>query len=239
MSGRDDPEASTDGTSSNDARAANQRRLAGYRYGVVLLLIASTFVFLSLAPSGRWARVASTALQGLTLLAAFVASGVRPRVLRVAGIIVVVAVVGTVVSVVTAASGSYGDVLLVQALLVAGAPVAITRGLLRQGTIDMRTVLGAICIYLLLGLLFAFSYSAIGAINSEPFFAQGKSATSADYIYFSYVTQTTVGYGDLTAAGQLGRTLAAMEALIGQLYLVTVVALLVGNIGRPRAARGP
>ena len=59
-------------------------------------------------------------------------------------------------------------------------------------------------------------------------------ATVADYLYFSFVTQTTVGYGDLTAAGGFGRALAVLEALIGQLYLVTVIALLVSNLGSAR-----
>jgi len=53
-------------------------------------------------------------------------------------------------------------------------------------------------------------------------------------LYFSFVTQTTVGYGDLTAAGGFGRALAVLEALIGQLYLVTVIALLVSNLGPAR-----
>ena len=58
-------------------------------------------------------------------------------------------------------------------------------------------------------------------------------ATTADYLYFSFMTQTTVGYGDLTAAGNLGRACAVLEALVGQLYLVTVVALVVSRM-RPR-----
>jgi len=102
--------------------------------------------------------------------------------------------------------------------------------------VDIRTVLGAICIYVLLGLLWAFVYSAIGAIRSQPFFAQTQDATSAQYVYFSFVTLTTVGYGDLTAVGNFGRACAALEALLGQIYLVTVVALLVSNLGRRRGA---
>jgi hypothetical protein len=55
-----------------------------------------------------------------------------------------------------------------------------------------------------------------------------------DFLYFSFVTLTTVGFGDRTAAGDLGRMLAVTEALLGQLYLLTVVALVIGNIGRER-----
>jgi voltage-gated potassium channel Kch len=74
----------------------------------------------------------------------------------------------------------------------------------------------------------------VGALGSEPFFVQTQKATTADYLYFSYVTQTTLGYGDFTAAAGLGRALAVLEALIGQIFLVTVVALLVSNLGRTR-----
>ena len=53
-------------------------------------------------------------------------------------------------------------------------------------------------------------------------------------VYFSFVTLTTVGYGDLTASNSVGRAFAVQEALFGQIYLVTVVALLVSNLGRQR-----
>jgi voltage-gated potassium channel Kch len=85
-------------------------------------------------------------------------------------------------------------------------------------------------------MLFAFVYAAIGTLGSNPFFAQVNHATISDYLYFSFITLTTVGYGDLTAAGGFGRASAVMEALLGQIYLVTVVAVLVGAIGHRRLA---
>ena len=57
---------------------------------------------------------------------------------------------------------------------------------------------------------------------------------AVDYVYFSFVTLTTVGYGDLTARQDVGRMCSILEALFGQLYLVSVVALLVANMGRSR-----
>jgi hypothetical protein len=54
------------------------------------------------------------------------------------------------------------------------------------------------------------------------------------YLYFSFTTLTTVGFGDLTAGSDAGRMLAVMEALLGQLYLVTVVAFIVAT-RRPRS----
>ena len=61
-------------------------------------------------------------------------------------------------------------------------------------------------------------------------------ASRSDYLYFSYVTLTTTGFGDLTAESDLGRTFVVVEALFGQIYLVTIVALIVSNL-RPGAAR--
>jgi hypothetical protein len=87
-------------------------------------------------------------------------------------------------------------------------------------------------------MLFAFVFGAIGAFSSEPFFAEQTSQTVADYLYFSFVTLCTVGYGDLTAREGLGRATAVIEMLTGQLYLVTVVALVVSRMGAiPRRDR--
>ena len=123
--------------------------------------------------------------------------------------------------------------------MVGAAPIAIARALYRRPVVDVHTVLGAICIYVLIGMLFAFVYDAIGLLGSEPFFVQTQTATTADYLYFSFITLTTVGYGDYTAAGGLGRSLASLEALIGQIYLVTVVATIVSGMARVRlGARG-
>ena len=69
---------------------------------------------------------------------------------------------------------------------------------------------------------------------------QTNHASIQDFLYFSFVTQTTVGYGDFTAAGDLGRALCVVEALVGQLYLVTIIAVLVSRMaGRPGIAPAP
>ena len=95
------------------------------------------------------------------------------------------------------------------------------------------TILGAVCVYLLLGMFFAYAFRMIDAF-APPFFAHGAPASSANVLYYSYASLTTVGYGDFTAEPEFGRRLSVTEALMGQLYLVTIVALLVGNIGRTR-----
>ena len=154
--------------------------------------------------------------------------------IRVALFVVLAGFAATLVTVPVYGSNALGAMAVVNALLVAVAPIAIASSVVRRRVIDVQTVLAALCIYVLLGMLWAFVFTAIGAFGSAAFFVQEAHPTSAEYLYFSFITQTTVGYGDLTAAGNLGRACAVLEALIGQIYLVTIVALLVSNLGRGR-----
>ena len=95
---------------------------------------------------------------------------------------------------------------------------------------SQRSVVGSICIYFLLGMLFLFAYGVLAVLDSGPLFAQGTDGTPALRLYFSFVTLSTVGYGDYTTASNLGHMLSVLEALIGQLYLVTVIAVLVSRM---------
>jgi uncharacterized membrane protein len=93
---------------------------------------------------------------------------------------------------------------------------------------------GVLCIYLLIGSMFAFVFGIVDSLGSAPFFAQHAAPNTHNFLYFSFVTITTTGYGDLTAGTDVGRSLAIAEALVGQIYLVTVVAAIVGGLrGRP------
>jgi hypothetical protein len=65
-----------------------------------------------------------------------------------------------------------------------------------------------------------------------------KTASISQYVYFSYVTLATLGYGDLTPARAVGRLLAVFETIAGSLYLVTAVSLVVSRIGVERRGRG-
>jgi Ion channel len=225
---------------STPSRGTLETRVPAYRYGIVLLLLFATFVFLAVGPTGHWVPLVAVILQGATLLAALAASASSPRLWRVAVAVITVSLVSATIGLFADEKNVTGSLFALNLLLVAGAPVVIVRALLRRRVIDLRTVLGAVCVYILLGMLWSFAYAAIGTVQSEPFFLEQKSATVADYLYFSFVTLTTVGYGDLTAAGGLGRAIAVLEALIGQLYLVTVIALLVSNLAaRGRRARDP
>jgi Ion channel len=123
------------------------------------------------------------------------------------------------------------------AALVALGPPAIAVGLVRDlrasGVVQIQSLFGVLSLYMLIGMLFGFVYGAIDRFGGDPFFAGGHAATIAHCIYFSFTTLATVGYGDFVARSDLGHTLAVSEALIGQIYLVTVVSLIVSNLRRP------
>ncbi len=112
--------------------------------------------------------------------------------------------------------------------------VAIVNRLSRHLTISWDTVLGALCVYLLFGMVFATAYQVAGHAQGRRLFAQQNGFDNVDTIYFSLVALATVGFGDLTMRSDVTRILAAIEALLGQIYLVTMVAVLVGNLGRRR-----
>ena len=135
-----------------------------------------------------------------------------------------------------------GAARLMNALLVAFGPPAIALGIIHDlrstGRVRIQTVMGVLSLYMLLGMLFAFVYGAIDRLGGDPFFASGDAATTSNCLYFSFTTLTTVGYGDLVARSDLGHTLAVVEALLGQIYLVTVVSLIVSNLGRPARPAG-
>jgi hypothetical protein len=214
-----------------------EAQLPGFRYGVVLLLLFATFIVEASGFDGNWYRVVTVALQGATLVMAFVASGVGRHLRRIAVVVAVLAFVGALAAAINDAPSTGAVFGILSFLVVVAAPVVIARAIARRGVVDIHTVLGALCIYVMLGMLFAFLFGTIGDVISEPFFAQTAHPTSADYLYFSFVTLTTTGYGDFTAATGLGRAVAVFEALSGQLYLVVIVALLVGRMatsGLPR-----
>jgi len=212
---------------------------AEYRFGLVLVLLLLTFVVGASAANGAWEQIVTVFLQGVTLVAALAASGVPHRLRRAAVGLVVVGVLASLIAIPWNGRGAVSSAGFINTVLVAGAPVAIAWSVVRRRIVDTQTILAAICMYVLVGMFFAFLYTGIGNAASLPFFAQQTNASSANYQYFSFVTLTTTGYGDLTAAGNLGRSLAVLEALTGQIYLVTVVALLVSKLRGRRVEADP
>jgi hypothetical protein len=200
-------------------------------FGVALVLILLTIIVFASA-QGAWGQFVSVALSGGTLLFVLHTAGASRRTFRAAAVVVVIAVLGAGLSVLfgdTAATTTAGAVGLLLAIV---APIVILRRIVVSPTITVRLILGALAIYLLLGLAYAYLFPLVAIFTHDPFFVQTTTPNASDYIYFSYTTLATIGYGDFTAATSLGRMVAVSEGLVGQLYLVSAVALLVGNVGR-------
>jgi hypothetical protein len=204
------------------------------RFGLALILVALTMIMMAVTGTSGWGRILTLVVKGGTLLFIFWTAAVRPQALVLAAVLVVGAIAAASVSVVRGGASSDGAIYAVSVVLLLGAPVAIVRRLLMELRVTASTVFGALCVYLIAGLLFAYVYGLLGATDQGRFFVQVRHPQSIDYLYFSLATLTTLGYGDFTAAGDLGRMLAVTEALAGQMYLVSVVAVLVANMGRAR-----
>ena len=209
-------------------------------YGLVLVLLVGSFIWAA-ASDSRLDRAGRVMLGAATLLLALRAAGVKRHVIAIVSIPVGAAVVGTLV----VAGGGIEDVAataIINGLLVASIPVAVFYDLRKTRAVTPHIITGLLCVYLVIGLFFTLLYRSIDHFQAGQFFAQTHTATNDTYLYFSFVTLTTVGYGDLTAANDLGRTIAIIEALTGQLYLVTVVALAVSHFvaaSRSRSSAGP
>ncbi len=216
------------------------RRRASHSHGVVLALIVVSFVFIATAPDARWTASVLVLLQSVTLVSAFWTSGVAAATSRMSVAFLVIAVLAAALNLVWTGTTLTATVAGISGLLTFVIAFVIALSVIDQDEVNAQSIIGAICIYVLLGMIFLFLYGVVAAAGSGPFFAQGMDGTRSLRLYFSYVTLATLGYGDYTPRGNLGHTLAVTEALLGQIYLVTVVAVLVTRMGqrRERKPRG-
>ena len=212
------------------------RRFPGYRFGALLVLLIATFVFMSAGLSGNWVPLVTVILESITLLVALSAARAGHHYFVISLVAIAVGLFGSVVVLVGdvhhVVSFTYG----VSAALVLLAPIAIVHGIIERRVVDARTVAGALCVYVFIGMFFSFVYAILQDATGRSFFVQTSHGSTAILLYFSFTCLTTVGFGDFTAASGLGRSLSVLEAMAGQLYLVTVVALLVSNL-RPAMSR--
>ena len=221
-------------------RLSDSRSLRA-RYAVLLPAIVVAFVLRGVGSTGKVEQVVVSAVLAITLMLALWAADARRSVMWLASIVSCLVVLTSVISSIAGHIDS-GATRLANLLLVTLAPPAIVLGIVRnlraRNRVTVEAVFGVLCLYILLGMAFAFIYGALDRITGTPFFAQNVRATEANALYYSVTTLTTIGYGDLTAASNLGHTLSVSEGLLGQIYLVTVVSLIVGNLGRTRQQPG-
>jgi hypothetical protein len=223
-----------------DRSARAVRRLLGSfhstdSYGLVLLMIVLTYV-LATTLAQRWAVTVLLVVQIATVWLAL-RTAQAPRGLRlVANGLFVLTAVAAVAHLVAEGDSTMPYVFTAASVLYVVAPFWIVRHIAYRRAVDQETMLGALAAYLFIGMAFAFVYRFLGAVQASPFFGGEGDGTLSDNLFFSFVTLTTTGYGNLVPAGNPGQSLAVLEALMGQLFLVTAVGKLV-SAWRPRGWR--
>ncbi|MDI1289540.1 MAG: hypothetical protein PSX37_06270 [bacterium] len=215
------------------------------RFGLLLIVTIASVSILSLVDMSpradsavsRWLETLASLLVGTALLLALRASGVARRWQHVADVIVAV-MVGflLIVAIVTTFSPGEHDgpaaapILVVILSIVA--PLVVMRRLLKHREVRRATLMGAVSAYLLIPIAYFYVYLVLNTVEATPFFGNAEPTTS--FMYFSLGNISTAGVGGLEAASNLGRLLSASEAIVGQVYLVTFVALLVGLFAASR-----
>jgi Ion channel len=197
-------------------------------YASLLVLLLANFFLLELVDDLRWGAVGSTLLSAAALVVAISDPEAGHRLSLRHWILVGACVaLAPIVLIVNSESLVGLTYLLPVALLVtATLPVTITR-VLHHRRVTAETILGALCAYVLVGLLFAFVYIAVNDFRDTPFFTQPGTHDQGEFLYYSFVTLTTLGFGDLSPSEGLPQALTVLEALIGSVFLVTLVARLV------------
>lgn len=221
------------------ARVARARRpVTPDLYGIVLVLLAACYVLFAVT-TAAWAQLTTAALTLAALVLAVRTSRPTRRMQRAVRVVAGVGAVVTVVTLLTLPrADAIGAIDATFALVLLFTLVVVLARVLEHRTVTLHSIAAALSGYLLLGMMFTHVFGVIAWLD-PPFFADGDAVDGRALQYFSFTTLTTLGYGDLTAATYAGRGIATFEALIGQVYLVTIVARLVASWRGPSSATPP
>ena len=232
------PEQGAHAARRRPGRALLAKFVSADSYGLVLVLVVVTYV-VSVSFVAGWAQSVVLAVQLATVWLTF-RTARTPLSARVMMFVVFLAVaaVAFVNLFIAVTSEALAVAFVVSALLYVVAPFAVVRDIATRRSVDQEAVLGAIAAYLIVGMCFAFTYRAIGVLQPTPFFGAEGPGDMTQTLFFSFVTLTTTGYGNLVPATNPGQSLAVMEAVLGQLFLVTAVAKII-TAWKPRRWRSP
>lgn len=199
---------------------------------VTVMLFLLILVPIATSPDGDNAITAVIAGGAATL--AMAASKARPWAIRLSWLAWITVVIGFV------APGQQDDIVgfasAILGVLLVSAPVVILRRIAKHEIVTATTMWGAIAAYLSLGIAFSFAYGAVHTVSPGAFKAVLDGGLG-EFNYFSFVTMTTLGYGDITPVSDLSRALAILQTIIGQIFLVVVVARVVSLLGSGRTLR--
>ena len=194
---------------------------------IFLATLVAIIVLPALGPVGLPGRFLGDALVSLMLVSGAAAVAERSRAMLIVSVITVPALLVRWTSWLfpTAALAVWREISTLATLVVlCGVVLALV---LRRGPITARRIQGAIAVYLLLGFIWAEVYELVALWHPGAFTGSVGGSGSLPWAYYSFVTLTTMGYGDIMPVHPLARAFAVLEALTGQLYLTIMLARLV------------
>ena len=211
-------------------------------YGLLFgLLVIDLFVVVGLPYTPYWIFFVNAPFAVSILLLTLHTSRAPKRVMRwgyyLSAFVMAVAGLGLVGTIVqgsdpTTTPDWYGAITgIISVLVILYLPVAILRRILGHEKVTIETILGALCVYLLIGFIFAGIFGTVNSISTSTFALPHSQNSSANLAYLSFVTLTTVGFGDVVPNGNFARSIVIFEALIGQVFLLTMLARLVSKFG--------
>jgi hypothetical protein len=214
------------------------RALAG-RYGFALALILADYLLLAALSGTIAGRLVTYVVVACTLLVTLLTAR-APRLWITLALAVVgaTALVAVWAALTQTLAGFLGLSSALGVCLLLATPVVIVRDIIKTRLVSVQTLLAAMCLYLLIGIIFALLYNFAGTLTPGGFFGSPSLGTITNCLFFSFTTLTTVGYGNLVPATPFGQSLAMVEAVSGQIYLIVVVARLVSLWGQYLPGRG-
>jgi len=215
-----------------------QRTRADGRYGLLLVALVAVYL-LSAVTHSRWGGILHVAFIVVIGLLALRNARLAPRLTRLVAVGVVVTGIAAGWCAASGNRGAEGADDIWSGVMLLLTVLVIVDRVVRLDQVTAQSLYGALSAYLLIGLMFSAFFAALDVFVAEPFFVDGEPADSQTLQYFSFTTLTTLGYGDFTAAGSLGRAVAVLEAVTGQVFLATLVARLVSAYGTVRPPPPP
>ena len=204
-------------------------------FGLVFILVLLTYVLASLLDNHGWTAVVLTVATSATSVVGLTSSHARAGFVRAAIWLSALTVALATIGALTGDRGWLNFASLIQVSLLAVAMAAVLRRVVTAPEVGFRTILGALSVYTVLGILFTFVYGTVDRIQGGPFFEGVAHPQGSDFLFFSYTTLTTTGYGNLVPGGQPAQLISGLEMMSGQIFLVTMVAGLV-SLWRPGEA---
>lgn len=221
---------------------AAPRRLTFHRFSTVELLVALTllFFFFPFVEEVKGGDVIISILLSLVLLSAVLAVADRKGVFVIALVLAIPAIAGRWIN------HFWPDLVTPPVFLIAGLALIafvvanLLRFVLRAPSVNTEVLCASISAYLMLGLLWTVAYWLVAQLNPNAFAFNTAASTKETMVgfnafYFSFITLSTVGYGDITPVSRIARWLAATEAMTGLLYVTVLIARLVSLYSTPKS----